>query len=100
MQQVAEIRLARLLAANKSYTKALDELSKVDGTLYRPVVDELRGDIYAATKQYQQAVVFYRKAIDEGQVNGMGNLFLEMKTNELAAMTQSVKIDDKKPETA
>ncbi len=100
LQQIARIRLARLLAANQSYTKALNELSQVDGTVYLPVVNELRGDIYAATKQYPKAVNFYRKAISEVQTNGMGNLFLEMKTNELVAMTQSKKIDDGKSETA
>ena len=100
LQQIAKIRLARLLAAGKSYDKALDELSKVDSTVYMPVVNELRGDIYAATGQYQQAVVAYRKAITEVQTNGMGNLFLEMKTNELASMTQSMKTDNSKSQTA
>ncbi len=100
LQQIAKIRLARLLASAKAYDKALAELSEVDGTVYMPVVNELRGDIYAATGQYQQAVVSYRKAISEVQTNGMGNLFLEMKTNELAAMTQSMKIDEGKSQTA
>jgi predicted negative regulator of RcsB-dependent stress response len=99
LQQVAKIRLARLLASTKSYDKALDELSKVNSTMYMPVVNELRGDIYAATGRYQDAVVSYRKAIGEVQNNGMGNLFLEMKTNELAAMTQSMKIEDDKEQT-
>lgn len=91
LQQVAQIRLARLLTAEKSYDKALDELAKVADTTYMPVVNELRGDIYAAKGQYQEAVLSYRKAITEAQKHGMGNLFLEMKTNELAAMTQSMK---------
>lgn len=91
LQQIAQIRLARLLTAEKSYDKALDELAKVAGTTYMPVVNELRGDIYAAKGQYQEAVLSYRKAITEAQKHGMGNLFLEMKTNELAAMTQSMK---------
>ena len=100
LQQIAKIRLARLLASQKSYDKALAELSKVDSTVYMPVVNELRGDIYAATGQFQQAVVSYKKAINGVQQNGMGNLFLEMKTNELAAMTQSMKVDDRKSQTA
>lgn len=100
LQQVAKIRLARLLAAEKSYDKALAELTKVENSAYLPVVNELRGDIYAATGQYQQAVLSYRKAISEVQKHGMGNLFLEMKTNELAAMAQSMKISDKKVQAA
>lgn len=99
LQQVAQIRLARLLAAEKSYDQALAQLSKVADTTYMPVINELRGDIYAATGQYQQAVISYREAITEAQKHGMGNLFLEMKTNELAAMTQSMKGPDDKSQT-
>ena len=99
LQQVAQIRVARLLVAEKSYDKALAELSKISDATYMPVVNELRGDIYAATGQYQQAVVSYREAITQAQKNGMGNLFLEMKTNELAAMTQSMKGRDEKSQS-
>jgi predicted negative regulator of RcsB-dependent stress response len=99
LQQVAKIRLARLLASIKSYDKALDELTKVDSAVYMPVVNELKGDIYAATGQYQQAVNSYRKAMSEVQTNGMGNLFLEMKTNDLAALTQTKKIEDAASQT-
>ena len=86
LQQVARIRLARLLAADKAYDKALDELAKVKDQTYLPVINELKGDIYAATGRYEQAVSFYRQAINDVQTKGMGNLFLEMKTNELAAL--------------
>lgn len=86
LQQVAMIRLARIMAANKDYDKALVELSKVTDSTYLPVVNELKGDIYAATGRYEQAVSFYRQAISDVQTKGMGNLFLEMKTNELAAL--------------
>jgi predicted negative regulator of RcsB-dependent stress response len=95
LQQIAKIRLARMFAAEKAYNKALDELGKVNSSVYMPVVNELKGDIYAATGQYQQAVISYKKAISEVQTNGMGNLFLEMKSNELAAMVQAVKADVK-----
>ena len=98
-QQIAKIRLARLLVAEKSYDKALAELDKVESKVYLPVVNELKGDIYAATGQYQQAVAFYQKAISQVQTHGMGNPFLEMKTNDLLAMTQSVKISDGKSGT-
>lgn len=90
---VARIRLARLMAAEKKYDKALGELAKVDDVVYLPVVNELKGDIYSERGQYQEAVSFYRKAIDEVQKNGMGNLFLEMKSNELATMAQVGKMN-------
>ncbi|WED44378.1 YfgM family protein [Legionella cardiaca] len=94
LKQVAKIRIARLLAAEKDYDKALAQLTKVDDAAYMPVVNELKGDIYAATGKYQQAINFYKEAITEVRTNGMGNLFLEMKTNELAALTQSMKRED------
>lgn len=94
LKQVAKIRIARLFAAEKKYDMALAELTKIDDAAYMPVVNELKGDIYAATGQYQQAIVSYKEAITEVRTNGMGNLFLEMKTNELAALTQSMNTDD------
>jgi len=90
LKQVARLRVARLLAAKKSYDKALAELAVIDDTAYRPVVNELKGDIYNATGQYQQAIIAYKEAITEVRTHGMGNLFLEMKTNELAARTQAM----------
>jgi len=100
LKQIAKIRLARILAANKSYEQALSQLNQIDNSAFTPVVSELKGDIYAATGQYQQAVLAYRKAITEVQNQGMGNLFLEMKTNELLAMTQSMNTAVKRIQAA
>ncbi|MCP0912877.1 MULTISPECIES: YfgM family protein [Legionella] len=94
LQQVAKIRMARLLLAEKLYDKALTALNQVNDEAYTPLINELKGDIYAATGQYPQAVASYRKAMDEAQTQGMGNLFLEMKTNELAALTHSMRGDE------
>jgi predicted negative regulator of RcsB-dependent stress response len=89
LKQVAAIRIARLLVAQKSYDKALSELALVDGPTFLPAVNEIKGDIYAATGKYKLAIVSYREAINEVRTQGMGNLYLEMKTNELAALTQA-----------
>lgn len=96
LKQIAKIRIARILAAGKSYTNALDELATVVDEAYLPVINELKGDIFGATGKYKEAISSYRLAIDEVKTNGMGNLFLEMKTNELAIKTQTTS-DDKKP---
>lgn len=100
LKQIARIRIARILAAGKSYTNALKELATIDDKAYLPVINELKGDIYGATGQYKQAIESYRLAIDEVKTNGMGNLFLEMKTNELATKSQSMNTDEKKIQPA
>ena len=92
VQQIAKIRLARIYAADKEYEKALEQLVKVDNPTYMPVVNELKGDIFAAMGQYQKAVSSYKNAINDVQSRGIGNLFLEMKTNELVAMSQTTDI--------
>jgi hypothetical protein len=38
----------------------------------------------------------YKLALDEVKTNGMGNLFLEMKTNEIATKSHSMNDEDKK----
>lgn len=96
LKQVAKIRIARILAAKKSYTEALNELSHVDDPTYLAVINELKGDIYGATGQYEEAMNSYKEAINEVKNNGMGNSFLEMKSNEVAIKTQSMVSDDKK----
>lgn len=100
LRQVAKIRIARLYVAEKEYDKALAQLTSVDDSTYTPVISELKGDIYAATGKYQQAITAYKEAITEVRTSGIGNLFLEMKTNELSALAQSMKTDDKTLQSA
>lgn len=100
LKQIAKIRIARILTAEKEYANALNELSSIDDNIYLPVINELKGDIYGATGQYQNAINAYRLAITEVKSNGLGNLFLEMKTNELAVKTQSVLSKEKKVQAA
>ncbi|QMT60235.1 tetratricopeptide repeat protein [Legionella sp. PC997] len=100
LKQIAKIRIARIFAAEKSYTNALKELSNVEDNTYLPVINELKGDIYGATGQYKEAMNSYKQALDEVKSNGMGNLFLEMKTNAIASKSHSVISGDKKIESA
>lgn len=94
LKQIAKIRIARIFVSSQAYTDALKELSQIVDTTYLPVVNELKGDIYGATGQYQEAMISYKQAIDEVKSNGMANLFLEMKTNQIADKTQSMNSDD------
>jgi predicted negative regulator of RcsB-dependent stress response len=91
LQQVARIRLARILIEQKVFDKALGYLDQMDSSVYKPLVDELKGDVYVATGRYPEADVLYSEARDEVKVRGIGNLFLDMKANELAALAQSSK---------
>ncbi|AUH73122.1 YfgM family protein [Legionella sainthelensi] len=100
LKQIAKIRIARIYAAEKSYTNALKELSSIDDNTYLPVINELKGDIYGAIGQYQEAMNSYKLALDEVKTNGMGNLFLEMKTNEIASKSHSMISGDKKVQSA
>lgn len=100
LKQMAKIRIARIFAANQAYENALNELTKVDDATYLPVINELKGDIYGATGKYEEAMNSYKQAIEEVKTNGMGNLFLEMKSNEIAMKTQSMMSDEKKTQAA
>ena len=92
LADVARIRLARLWFGHKDYNKALHVLKEVHSKVYLPLVDELKGDIYTAMSQFDKAVDFYRKALSEVQNYGVGNLFLEMKSNDLAPTTNTQAI--------
>ncbi|NCT57797.1 MAG: tetratricopeptide repeat protein [Legionella sp.] len=94
LQQIARIRLARILIEQKAFDQALGYLEHMDSSVYKPWVDELKGDVYVATGRYQEADVLYSEARDEAKVRGIGNLFLDMKVNELAALAQSSKHED------
>lgn len=91
IKQIAKLRLARILAASNNYDQALDELSKVDDQAYLSIIYELKGDVYTATGKLQDAAESYRMAMNASKTTGMGNAFLEMKSNEIASMTENIK---------
>lgn len=100
IKQIASIRMARVLLSEKKYNQALKQLEDVKYESFEPMINELRGDIYAATGKYPQAYSAYKKAISAAQSQGIGNLFLELKTNELAAVTHSFIKDNNQSQTA
>lgn len=89
LSDVAKIRLARLWVSHQRYQEALDVLKGIKGDAYLPLVDELRGDIYTGMNQFDKAVDFYRQALSEVQNYGVGHLFLEMKSNDLTALSHN-----------
>jgi len=92
LSSVAKIRLARIWFVNKQYADALKILKGMNSKVYLPLVDELKGDIYTGMNQFDKAVDYYRKALSEVQNYGVGNLFLEMKSNDLSAVSQQQPI--------
>lgn len=87
LAQVAKLRIARMRIAEKEYNKALAELDTMANSIYGSLVDELKGDVYMATGQSQQALSSYKEALAKVNSQGMGNPFLEMKANEMRART-------------
>ncbi len=87
LKQVAQIRLVRLWISEKSYDNALNTLEKMDDAMYKPLIEELKGDIYAAQGRTEAAALAYREAREEIKLRGISNMFLEMKSNEFALNT-------------
>lgn len=92
LKQVATLRLARVLIAQKQYDTALKELGTIENSIYRTTVGELRGDIFVALGDYSKAVNAYDLALESTQSSGVKNLYLEMKHSAAASMIQS-KLD-------
>lgn len=91
LQQIASIRLARLFIEDKQYDQALNELNKLTNVAYAPIINELKGDVFLAKKDYQYAMDAYKTALAEAQTIGTTNLFLEMKVNDVAALTKTTQ---------
>lgn len=87
MREIASIRLVRLWISEKQYDKALDALNGTHMAAYSALISELKGDIYAAQGQYAEAQTAYREAHEEVKLRGIGHVFLDMKSTELAAAT-------------
>lgn len=87
--QIAKLRLARILLTQKQYQPALQAIDLVSNNSYLPLVSELRGDIYTAMGKYAEAKSAYDQALNTSREQKLGNLFLEMKTNDVARLKMS-----------
>ncbi|WP_455202295.1 YfgM family protein [Kaarinaea lacus] len=61
----AQIRLARVLLAEKNYDEALQQVNAVTSPHYKVVVEELKGDIYVAKGDTSNARTAYSLALAE-----------------------------------
>lgn len=89
LQQIATLRLARLLMVQKEWDKALNELATIEHAPFAPLVNELRGDIFVAMGNYPKAAEAYQTALRSITSAGVGYRYLEMKNNAVASMIQS-----------
>ncbi len=62
LKQVARLRAARILAEQKKMQEGLDLLNKVDDKTYQPLIDEVKGDIYAIMGDHAKARQLYQSA--------------------------------------
>lgn len=82
-QQIARIRMARVLLMQKKYPEALLVLSAMDAIEFKPAVDEVRGDIYVAQQNIIEAKKSYRDAILAFKAIGVQHAALVRKADAL-----------------
>ena len=94
MAKIARLRLARVLAYNEQYERALDILNVADLGGFEARFSEVRGDIHAAMGNIDAAISAYTNAL-----LGAGNLsvnsdLLQLKLNELIQASLPDASDD------
>lgn len=77
--QLARLRLGRVVLASGEPDRALTVISGVEASALSAEFDELRGDIYLAQGQREQALAAYESAL----AAAAGNPILQMKLTEL-----------------
>ena len=82
IQDIARLRLARVLLAEKRFSEANTQLSRVVSQTFTAELEELKGDIYMAQDQSDQARTAYQAALTAQGVSGGGTL-LQMKLDSL-----------------
>jgi predicted negative regulator of RcsB-dependent stress response len=83
LRQVARIRLARLLLADKKTDAALSELEKVDDAVYLPLINAVKGDVYTATEKFAEARLAYQQALKDLPKADQLRTSLQMKLDNL-----------------
>nr|WP_286198118.1 tetratricopeptide repeat protein [Salinisphaera sp. G21_0] len=90
IQTMASVRLARVLISESSGNgqQALDILTRLNaGKSYEATVESAKGDAYLAVGDRKQAEMAYRKAVDAARENGLNRPLLQLKLDDLAAMS-------------
>ena len=82
LKQIARLRAARILLAQKKYQPALNLLKTVDDPVYQPLVDSVKGDIYGAMGKTALAKKSYKFAQSGLKAGGLVDPFLNMKISQ------------------
>lgn len=83
IQQIARIRLARVLLGQNKQAQAINVLASVSDDTYMPFIDEIKGDIYSSQQQWDEAKQAYISALSELPALGINDQILQMKLNNL-----------------
>lgn len=84
IQQIARIRLSRVLATQNKMDEALAIIANSSVSGFDVLVSELRGDIYLQQNNKSKAAAEYRKALSDSSLNPQRRQILQMKLDDLA----------------
>ena len=84
LQQIARLRLARLMIAANAFDKAATLISQAGNSSFKAEFDELAGDIALAKDDITGARTAYQRALDNGVSN---SALVQMKLDDLARIS-------------
>lgn len=94
LARIARLRLARVLAFDEQYDRALDLLNIADPGEFDAQFSEVRGDVHAAMGNTEAALTAYTEAL-LGSANGSINTdIVQLKINDLNQRLESVAGED------
>ncbi len=82
-KQIAKLRKSRIFLSIKRYDEALKSLEIIEAQAYLPAVNEVRGDIYSAVGNKQQALQAYQKALSSLKKDAPNRQLLKIKYEQL-----------------
>jgi predicted negative regulator of RcsB-dependent stress response len=84
-KQIAKLRKARILLEMKKFNEAVEVLSKVNSIAFITLINEVRGDIYAAKGDKSSALSYYLNALGSLSQDAPNRSFLQMKINQVSS---------------
>jgi len=94
MKHISRLRLAQVLLQQDKAQDALDLLNVADMGAFQARYEELRGDAYAKLGDRKKAAQAYQLSLLMLSPGSRARVLLEMKTNDLGAISQSVAIPE------